>query len=123
MIGLGLHQPDDAIAVTSLDPKDWKEDPVEEATRNGIGHRLKDDDPQGNLALLRKYYPLRARLKRFDGVLGFQAGVVLRFARVKRTPQRFPIEVWFSGMTGTGATKTVRVNYDSQDVELIGPLV
>lgn len=120
---LGLFEKKDTpptLAVTSLDPKDWKDDSKESAERNGLRHRLKMDDPAGNNVILRKYYPLRARLRKFDGVLGFQAGTVLKFARVKRTPQRFPIEVFFSGKTPAGASKTVCVNYDSDDVELLG---
>lgn len=121
MVTLGLNEPKRPIAVTSLDPKDWKEDPAEAAARNGLGYRLKQDDPDGNAAILRGFYPLRAQLLKFDGVLGFQKGVVLKYARVKRTPERFPIEVFFSGPTGNGQHRMIKVNYDSEDVALLEP--
>lgn len=123
MLGLfdRKEQPASSLAVTSLDARDWKEDAEEASARKTIQLRLKMHDPAGNTALLRKYYPLRVRLRKFDAVLGFQAGTVLKFARVKRTAERFPIEVFFSGKTATGAERTVTVSYDSTDAELLGP--
>jgi hypothetical protein len=107
------------VAVTSLDPSTWKEPSGLFAELNGIRHQLKADDKEGNAVILRRYYPLRARLKTFDNVLGFQKGVILKFARVKHVPDRFPIEVFFAGPTGRGDTRMARISYDSSEIELL----
>lgn len=106
------------LAVSSMDRSTWAEDPIEEAERNGLGRRLKLDDAPGNAAMLRGYYPLKAKLLNRDQVLGFQVGTILKYARVKKVPARFPIEVFFSGRDAKGDTVIRRINYDSNEVEL-----
>lgn len=110
------------LAATSLDPKDWKDDNVEEASRQGMHRQLREKaiDAEDIPVSLRRFYPLRARLSKYDVVLGFQAGTVLKYARVKRTPSRFPIEVFFSGKTATGVPRTQVISYNSDEVELLG---
>lgn len=107
------------IATNSLNPKDWKDNPVEDAERNGLLHTLRADDPEGNAAVLRKYYPFKARLRTTDATLGFQPGTVLKYARVRLTPHRYPIEVYFAGRTTNGQQCVRKIGMDSTEVELL----
>ncbi len=106
------------IAHTSRNPSDWVEDSKEEAERSGLLRSL-SDDPVKNAAVLRRYYPLKGRLRKQDQVLGFQPGTVLKYARVRLTPHRYPIEVYFTGRTADGSLCTRRIGFDSTEIEIL----
>lgn len=107
------------IAQTSRDPKDWTEDSKEEAERSGLLRSLSLNDPEKNAKILRTYYPLKARLKKTEAMLGFQPGTVLKYARVRHTPHRYPIEVYFTGRTASGEVCNRRIGFDSTEVEIV----
>ena len=113
------HDRTPPLAVTSMNRQDWVEDPAEDAERNGLLHAMKRDDPEGNARLLRRYYPLKAKMLKSEDVLGFQPGTVLKYARVRRSPSRYPIEVYFTGKTASGSYTTRRIGFDSSEVQVI----
>src|SRR5262245_56425806 len=102
------------LAVTSFADTMWVELASDEDLRDKLGTLLRKDNKEGNDQLLRQLFPLKARLIRESITLRMKKGDVLKYARVRRTPARYPIEVFFSARPdGRGALETRRIGMDS----------
>lgn len=104
---------------TSYAPADWQEDGTEERLRAAINKETSPD-------LLRKLYPLGAKLIKSDSAYGYPPGYVFKHARTKDKLSLFPIEVCpvmeprppFSPPYHNG---TLMLHFSSAEVEVVLP--
>ena len=99
---------------TSYAPNDWNEDGTEARLRDALN---KESSPE----LVRKLYPLQAKLLQHDGTYGFQVGHVFKYARTKDKLSLYPIEictVFEPQRTITFATTGIH-HYNSAEAELV----
>lgn len=111
-----------ALAVTSWDSEEWNEIPEDESARHGLTRTLDPKDPVKNAEILRKLFPLKARLRKTDHMIHMPEGTILKYARVRREPTRYPIEVFFTTKASSdGSVMTRKMSMDSSEVELLEP--
>lgn len=97
--------------LSSQDPKDWHED-------HATVIAMRELTPKTDPAILRQYYPLRARLLVKCVFHTHDVGHVFEYARTSWTPSLFPIQVWAPDKNGNGHQWA----YNSQEVELLPAL-
>ena len=99
---------------TSYTPTDWHEDDFESRLRSELN---KASAP----GLVRKLYPLRAKLLSKDGAYGFPTGHIFQYARTKDKLSTFPIEmcVLHEPRNGGYWNCTIIQHYKSVEVEIM----
>lgn len=91
----------------TMDRKEWKDDPVEVRLRDGV-------NLNSNPSLVRRLYPLRAKLIRYCRVHQLEAGHTFEFVRPKHEPALYPLEAL---VTKNG--QMYKSSYNSEEIELI----
>ena len=102
---------------TSLNPADWHDTDREVEARRRLLQREREGIPS---AELRQHYPFMARLVKRDVVLGMPVGFIFKYARTKKEPSTFPIEVYRTPGEGGKDYGQTSV-YAGNEVELVVP--
>ena len=98
--------------VITSSPYTWQEDPAEERQRRLASVHTPPDT-------LCRLYPLSARLKVNDPLRRVQHGTLFAYARARRVPSVYPIEVFVSPEISNSFSRWV--TYSPEEAELLPP--